>query len=161
MTFNPELAQTPTAIGDITITLRSDAREPVSQLITFEALDVYQDLAVNNVDTGSLVVTDNPSTTPGQIVTYVEGSDYEVNYVNSQIRIVTGSAMVTGTAYRLSYTYLRKYARFDLEIYDQDGVVMARRSGDLQPHLTAGESTNLQSFMDNLRTRAETQIIGP
>ena len=160
MAFNPEVAQTPSAIGDITITLRSDAREPVAEIVTFVTLDVYQDLAVGNVDAGSVVVTDNPSTTPGNIVTYTEGVDYEVDYVAAQIRIITGSSMVVDTGYRVTYTYLRKTADYRLEIYDQNGVVMARRDGDLQPHLTAQEITNLNTFMDDLRTRAETQIIG-
>lgn len=49
---------------------------------------------------------------------------------------------------------------FRINIYDQTGHRMAGRSGDLVPHLTAGQITALQSFMDAMWTKAETEIIG-
>jgi len=50
-------------------------------------------------------------------------------------------------------------AYFQLEIVLSDGTVI-KRSGNLVPHLEPGEGAALMGFMDDLRARAITQILG-
>ena len=49
---------------------------------------------------------------------------------------------------------------YRLTIDDQYDHPMGHRSGDLVPHLTAGQKTALQGFMDAMWAKAETEVIG-
>ena len=49
---------------------------------------------------------------------------------------------------------------FRLTIDDQFGVPMNSLNGDLLPHLTNAQKTALQSFMDAMWAKAETEVIG-
>ena len=49
---------------------------------------------------------------------------------------------------------------YRLTIDDQYGHPMGHRSGDLVPHLTAGQKTALQGFMDAMWAKAEDEVIG-
>ena len=49
---------------------------------------------------------------------------------------------------------------FGLTIDDQYNIPMGHRSGDLVPHLTSGQITALQGFMDAMWAKAETEVIG-
>lgn len=49
---------------------------------------------------------------------------------------------------------------FRLTIDDQFDSPMGHRSGDLIPHLTAGQITALQDFMDAMWAKAESEVIG-
>lgn len=60
-------------------------------------LNVWMDL--DNPVSGSVVVT----TTDGA-TTYTEDTDYEVDYTNGRIRLITGSSMAAGTEYYISYS---------------------------------------------------------
>jgi len=53
-------------------------------------------------------------------------------------------------------------ANYSLVLLDQNDnrILFAGDTGNLVPHLTAQETTQLQSFMDTLYNRAVTQIIG-
>lgn len=53
-------------------------------------------------------------------------------------------------------------ADYQLVLLDQNGrrIPFAKDTGNLVPHLTSGEITQLQDFMTTLRARAEAQIIG-
>jgi hypothetical protein len=45
-------------------------------------------------------------------------------------------------------------------VLDQDGQSLkVHRDLNLVPHLTAGEKTQLQNFMETLRARAEAQLL--
>lgn len=46
-----------------------------------------------------------------------------------------------------------------IEVRDQNGDVMRVWSGDLAPHLTSGQKSGLQSFLADLRSQAETQLL--
>jgi hypothetical protein len=50
-------------------------------------------------------------------------------------------------------------AYYDVDVLDQDGNKIESRgtSGNLIPHLTAGQISALVDFMDTLRTKAETE----
>ncbi len=49
---------------------------------------------------------------------------------------------------------------FRLTIDDQFDQPMGHRSGDLVPHLTAGQIIALQDFMDAMWAKAESEVIG-
>ena len=49
---------------------------------------------------------------------------------------------------------------FRLTIDDQFDSPMGHRHGDLIPHLTNGQKTALQDFMDALWAKAEAEVIG-
>jgi hypothetical protein len=49
---------------------------------------------------------------------------------------------------------------FKVSIDDQWDRPMGHRSGDLIPHLTAGQITALQDFMDAMWAKAESEVIG-
>ncbi len=49
---------------------------------------------------------------------------------------------------------------FRLTIDDQWDHPMGHRSGDLVPHLTAGQISALQGFMDAMWAKAEEEVIG-
>jgi len=49
-------------------------------------------------------------------------------------------------------------ALFEIEVLLSDGTNVNRR-GDLVPHITTAQRTALMSFMDSLRTQAETEIL--
>ena len=49
---------------------------------------------------------------------------------------------------------------FSLTIDDQFDSPMGTISGNLVPHLTAGQITALQSFMDAMWAKAESEVIG-
>ena len=49
---------------------------------------------------------------------------------------------------------------YRLTIDDQFNHPMGHRSGDLVPHLTAGQISALVSFMDAMWLKAETEVIG-
>ena len=53
-------------------------------------------------------------------------------------------------------------ATYQLVVVDQDGKRMefAADSGNLVPHLTQNQITQLQAFMASLRAQAEAQILG-
>lgn len=53
---------------------------------------------------------------------------------------------------------ITKSARFEIQIIYNTGEIKVI-SGDLVPHLTAGQISSLNSFMDALRTQAEGQIL--
>lgn len=48
---------------------------------------------------------------------------------------------------------------YQVEIDDQEDRQMSYKSGDLTPHLTAGQITQLEAFMDVLWQKAEDEIL--
>lgn len=51
-------------------------------------------------------------------------------------------------------------AGFRITIYDQNGDEVRRLAGDLVPHITAQQRNQILGFMDDLRTQAETELLG-
>jgi len=45
--------------------------------------------------------------------------------------------------------------RYTFDVLDQDGERVQVRAGNLVPHLTAGQVTNLKAFLDTLLTKAQ------
>jgi hypothetical protein len=52
-----------------------------------------------------------------------------------------------------------KSADYVIRVHDQDGNPMSIRRGDLVPHLTAGQITQIQQFLDDMRAEAEDKIL--
>lgn len=52
-----------------------------------------------------------------------------------------------------------KSGEFHLIVYDQEGKPLKAYSGDLAPHLTAQQQTNVNTFLNDLRTLAEAEIL--
>lgn len=52
-----------------------------------------------------------------------------------------------------------KTGSFHLIVMDQDGLALKAFSGDLAPHLTPQQLTNVNQFLIDLRTLAETEIL--
>lgn len=52
-----------------------------------------------------------------------------------------------------------KSANFVIRVLDQDNDVMTVRRGDLRPHLTAGQITQIDQFLDDMRAEAEDKIL--
>jgi hypothetical protein len=50
-------------------------------------------------------------------------------------------------------------ADFEFAVVDQNGQVMNWKRGNLIPHLTAGQITQLQDFIAAMRTKAEDEIL--
>lgn len=50
-------------------------------------------------------------------------------------------------------------AHFQIEVLAADGARLASRRGNMVPHLTAGQLSNLQTFLANLRAKAEAEIL--
>ncbi len=55
---------------------------------------------------------------------------------------------------------LPESAKFRITIDDQFNSPIGHRSGDLVPHLTAGQISALQGFMDAMWAKAEEEVIG-
>lgn len=52
-----------------------------------------------------------------------------------------------------------KSANYSIRVHDQNGDIMGTRRGDLQPHLTANQITQIQNFLDEIRADAEDKIL--
>lgn len=52
-----------------------------------------------------------------------------------------------------------KSADFVIRVHDQDGEPMSVRRGDLVPHLTPAQITQIQQFLDDMRAEAEDKIL--
>lgn len=50
-------------------------------------------------------------------------------------------------------------ARFNLDVYDQNGELMQTMRGDLLKYLTTQETNQIVSFMNNKRAQAEAEIL--
>lgn len=50
-------------------------------------------------------------------------------------------------------------ASFGLEILDAEGAVIRRREGDLTPHLTGQQASQLAAFLTAMRTKANAEIL--
>lgn len=50
-------------------------------------------------------------------------------------------------------------AYFKIDVLDDENQLIKRPAGNLIPHLTAQQISQLQTFMTNLRTQAETEIL--
>lgn len=48
---------------------------------------------------------------------------------------------------------------FEIEILDQNGEYLYSKQGDLEPHLTATQITQLQTFIGGMRTKATSEVL--
>jgi hypothetical protein len=63
-------------------------------------LDVYVPLAHKHVTSGTVVVTNSAAST-----TYVENTDYEINYAFGMIKAITGGAITDAQSLKVDYTH--------------------------------------------------------
>jgi len=50
-------------------------------------------------------------------------------------------------------------ARFEVQVLMQDGNIFKLIQGDLAPHLTSAQISGLMDFMDDMRAKAESEIL--
>ncbi len=53
----------------------------------------------------------------------------------------------------------RQQARFEVQVKDADGEIIRIMNGDLAPHLTQQQISQLKAFMDAMRAKAEAEIL--
>ena len=82
--------------GTHTLTLPYAASSSVAGESVIFAADEWLDLDNARIVEGSATVSEGP-------VTFVEGTDYEIDYETGAIRRLAGGAMVPGTTYEVSY----------------------------------------------------------
>ena len=70
------------------------------EVVTGGAEDVWYSLDFGRITPGSVVVTSNPAGT-----TYVEGTDYVINYADGKIKFLTGGSINTNDVL-VDYTYI-------------------------------------------------------
>jgi len=46
-------------------------------------------------------------------------------------------------------------AKYEAQVLEADGTMFKHAHGNLVPHLSAGQITQLQAFMDDIRTKAQ------
>jgi len=54
---------------------------------------------------------------------------------------------------------LRQQVRFEVQVKDANGEIIQMMTGNLVPHLTPVQITELRSFLNAIRTKAETEIL--
>jgi len=153
MAFTTRQPSTPTDIGRVRITLADNTRESSNTIIQNEAYNTPYPLEHGNVLAGSVSVQLGG-------ITYVESTDYTVDYANGQITFLDTGNIQQGVSVLVRFLYHVQTAGFRLEILDQNYEVMEERSGDLSPHVTTQERDALINFLDTIRARATTEIIG-
>jgi hypothetical protein len=79
----------------------SGSYESVSdESVTVVALDTWYDLDYKRVRPGSVTVTNS-----GGDTTYVEGTDYVIDYGNGRVRALTGGSISAADVIKVDYTY--------------------------------------------------------
>lgn len=82
----------------------SDATSSAANAITDEhftsSFDVWVDCAHPDFTYGSILVR-----TTNNLTTYTLGTDYQIDYKQGKIRVLSGGTMLDATAYHISYTY--------------------------------------------------------
>lgn len=73
----------------------------------------------------------------------------------TEIPTAIGNIRITLT----DYVTITDGATYEVEVIDQNGNIMISLNGDLMPHLTSGQITQLQAFMAAMRTKAENEIL--
>lgn len=152
MSFDQEQVNTPTDIGQVTLSFDDDVARPHKEEHSFTAFDVPESLMQDNLHQPSGV----------QVVgleEFVEDTDYSIDYVNGDITALSTGSLALDTGYRVTYSYHHQGGSFALDILDQNNVAMSGRNGNLMPHLTAGEKTTISNFLDTIRQRAFDKII--
>ena len=66
--------------------------------------DTWVQLKHTNIDEGSETVTNTDGT-----VTYTRGTDYEMDYANGKIKVLSSGSMADATDYYIDYTYSNSY----------------------------------------------------
>jgi hypothetical protein len=80
-------------------TLSQGSGSASAEVVT-AALGKWVDLAHSNIATAGFVVKNSAAT-----VTYVLGTDYEVNYRLGMLRVITGGAIADAASLKVDYTY--------------------------------------------------------
>lgn len=159
MAFERVVSRIPTSISDIDIRLLFDINEvatetmrtsipvdqPVSLSISAEPNQVCELISVTVLEIGGN--------------TLVEDTDYAVDYVQKTITPLASGNMVEGTEYLVEYVYDQKSAAFSMNVLDADGEIMKQYQGDLAPHLTANQRDGIIQLLNDLRTKAENEIL--
>ena len=154
MAWEKEPSKAPAAIGGLEVTMATRPGSDFYEEITIAALDQWEDLGYMP-EAGKFEAAQ-----VGTALVLTEGVDFEVDYVGGQIRALTGGALAASDIVSVNYKHVLQQVRYSLVVLDQDGEVLNRhRDLNLVPHLTAGEKTQLQAFMDTLRARAEAQLL--
>lgn len=83
-----------------TIATLTQASGTATDEVVTASLGAWSKLAKNTVTSGSVIVTNS-----GATVTYVEGTDYEVNYTLGWIRALVGGAIADAASLKVDYTY--------------------------------------------------------
>lgn len=154
MAFPQESSDIPSDIGRIRILLTDNDKEHAAQTVTIAELDTGYPLENKNIRAGSVTVE-----SLGGQVTYLENTDYTIDYANGEITILSTGAGPAATPYHIDYQYHDQGGAYVITILDQNGEAMLERSGDLAPHLTSQEKTTIANFLDTLRARALAEAI--
>jgi hypothetical protein len=154
MSWSKETDRTPTAIGGLEVMIGTRPRMTLSEEVRVFALDQWEGLG-NIPEVGHVQAV---RVADGLALT--EGVDFEIDYSGCLLRALTGGVLLADDVVGVTYEYVAKAVRYSLVVLDQDGRSLKHhRDLNLLPHLTAGEKTQLQAFMETLRARAEAQLL--
>lgn len=154
MGWTKEDSKIPTTVGNIGVILQDLPAFEHGQALAINTFDAWVPLE-HPPNTGSVKVAADFDTSP-----FTEGVDYDVDYTNGAIKALSTGSMTVPAAYHITYEYRQKRALYSLVVLDQHGDTLREmHKQDLEPHLTAGEKTQLSSFLDTLRARAESQLL--
>ena len=153
MAWTKESGRVPTDVGRILIELFDQPFIDERHEATVNSLDTWEPLP-NKPNPGSVSVYDRNATL------LVEDTDFSIDYTNGAIMALTGGSVVVPANLEVRYTFRGKNIFYNLEILDQFGAALKKFDReDLEPHLTASEKSQLSSFVDTLRARAESQLL--
>lgn len=153
MAWTKESGRVPTDVGRILIELFDQPFIDERHEATVNSLDTWEPLP-NRPNSGSVSVYDRNATL------LVEDTDFSIDYTNGAIMALTGGSVVVPAKLEVRYTFRGKNIFYNLEILDQFGDALKKFDReDLEPHLTASEKSQLSSFVDTLRARAESQLL--
>ncbi len=79
---------------------------------------------------------------------------FDLQATINQVPTDIGPVIIT-----LTDTAEGQFAKFKVDVLDQDGSVMGAKSGNLVPHLTAGQISTANAFMSAMRTKVENEIL--
>jgi hypothetical protein len=153
MSFDQTSMRTPTSVKSIMLVLRYDTKKSGSQFVKVTMLNQPIDLTIATEPSDAVQLL-------GVVVeSFIEDTDFSVDYVNRTVTPLSGGSMVPQSDYLVEFTYEHKEGSFDIEVLDENDEVMQALSGDLAPHLTTQQRDTIIQFLEAMRTKAESEIL--
>jgi hypothetical protein len=159
MAFERVPSRVPTSISELNIRLSFDINAVVTEVLrTTNPVDQPVSLSIAVVPNQTCeLISVVVSEIGGNVL--VEDTDYTVDYVQKTVTPLATGNMVEDTEYLVEYVYDQKSAAFSMNVLDADGEIMKQYRGDLAPHLTANQRDGIIQLLNDLRTKAENEIL--